>query len=107
MLAADAFVLSSRVETFGVVVVEALATGMPVIATRSGGPECIVTLDDGLLVGVGDVEGLGEAMVRLRDTVSRYDASDLKARCATRFGEAAFVSAVEGVYERVIKVGEA
>lgn len=43
MLWSDIFALPSRFETFGVVLIEALATGTTVIATRSGGPESIVT----------------------------------------------------------------
>ncbi len=39
----DVFVLTSKVETFGVVLIEALSTGLPVVATRCGGPEDIVT----------------------------------------------------------------
>lgn len=107
MLAADAFVLPSRIETFGVVVIEALATGLPVVATRSGGPECIITEADGLLVPPSDVEALSQALVAMRASVSRYDASDLKRRCAERFGEGAFVSAIERVYARVTTGGGA
>ncbi len=41
----DAFVLSSQYETFGVVIIEAMSCGLPVIATKCGGPESIVVDD--------------------------------------------------------------
>jgi len=62
MWRANAFVLPSYVETFGVVLIEAMATGLPVIATRSGGPEEFVTPEVGYLVSPGDIKQLGEAM---------------------------------------------
>jgi teichuronic acid biosynthesis glycosyltransferase TuaC len=65
---ADLLVSSSDSETFGVVLIEALASGVPVIATRSGGPDDIVTPEVGYLSMPGDVAGLADAMraARLR-----------------------------------------
>jgi glycosyltransferase involved in cell wall biosynthesis len=105
MHGADAFVLSSRIETFGVVLVEALATGLPLVATASGGPECIVTAADGILVPVGDLEALGDALVEMRGTASSYDPESLRSRCAERFGETALVHRLESVYARVTGTG--
>jgi len=50
LLEVDVMVVSSHYETFGVVAAEALMSGVPVIATRCGGPECIVQEGDSLLV---------------------------------------------------------
>lgn len=66
---ANVLVLASLHETFGVVLIEALSTGLPVIATRSGGPESIVTPEVGMLVGAGDAEELCSAMQRMRQEV--------------------------------------
>jgi len=63
----DAFVHPSRYETFGIVLVEALATGRPVVATRCGGPNEIVRDGDGILVDVDDVDGLATAMIEIME----------------------------------------
>lgn len=61
---ASLFVLSSAKETFGVVLIEALAMKLPVIATRCGGPVDILDSGLGALVNVDDVSELAEQMQR-------------------------------------------
>lgn len=88
MTAANCFVLPSRIETFGVVLIEALAMGLPIIATRCGGPESIVRPDNGILLNVDDVQGLAAALIRMRERQDEYDSSEIRKRCIDRFGEA-------------------
>lgn len=66
LAAADMFVLPSINEPFGLVVLEAMAAGLPIVATAGGGVPEIITDDvTGLLVPPGDIEALGAAMLRL------------------------------------------
>jgi len=56
-------------EPFGQVIVEGMASGLPVVATDAGGPREIITDGlNGLLYPPGDVDALAAAMVRLRDS---------------------------------------
>jgi glycosyltransferase involved in cell wall biosynthesis len=89
---ADCFVLSSRYETFGVVLIEALASGVPVVATRCGGPEDVVTAECGLIVEPENVAALAAAMQRIRDSHEAYNPESLKRNAARRFGPAAYVA---------------
>lgn len=68
--AADLFISPSRKEGFGLVVAEALACGTPVLATRSGGPEEIITPQTGKLTNTEDPEALRvslENMISIKD----------------------------------------
>jgi hypothetical protein len=64
--AASIFVLSSVNEPFGRVIVEAMACGVPVITTRSGGiPEIITHLQSGMLVPENDSAAISEAIMKI------------------------------------------
>ena len=69
----DIFLLSSKTESFSNAILEAMAAGLPVIATRVGGnPECVKEGVTGLLVPSGNPEEMAKAMLTLaRDPVLR------------------------------------
>ena len=63
---ADVFLMPSELESFGLAALEALACGLPVVATNQGGiPEVITDGEDGILCAVGDVPAMADAVVRL------------------------------------------
>jgi glycosyltransferase involved in cell wall biosynthesis len=77
--AADLLVLASRGETYGMVVTEALARGVPVLATDVGGvPEALG--QGGLLVPPGDPEAFGAALRRWLEDADLRDALRQAAR---------------------------
>ena len=65
---AHALVLSSRSEGIPKVIIEAMAHGLPVVATRVGGIPGIVTPEIGILVPPGDAAALSRALTRIHDS---------------------------------------
>lgn len=90
MTKADAFVLASDVETFGVVVVEAQAAGLPVVVTASGGPDHLVEPSNGLLVPVSDRGALRQALLEMRERAPHYNRLTISADAIRLFGPDAF-----------------
>ena len=85
---ARAFCLASRVEPFGIAILEAGAYHLPVVASRVGGiPEIVVDSESGLLVEPEDVQGLAAALDRvLRDGPLARDLGErLHQRVASEF----------------------
>jgi len=90
MEGADAFVLASRFETFGVVVIEALACGLPVVSTASGGPDHLIDATNGLLVPQSDHRALREALLQMCHRASQYDRAAIRAAVIRQYGPDAF-----------------
>ena len=81
MAALDVFVLMSAHEGLGLVVLEAMAAGVPVVATRVDG--CIEIIEEtraGVLIERGDIEGGAAAVVRLLNDCGRLEQMGRRAR---------------------------
>ncbi len=102
----DAFLLSSRSEGFSIATVQAMAAGLPVIATRSGGPEEIITDGvDGVFVPPDDPEAMAGAVVRIAadaDLRARIG-SAARATARARFSLAQMLESYEGIYREVLR----
>lgn len=88
MQEANCFVLPTRYEAFGAVLIEAMATGLPVIATRSGGPDHIVSEENGLLIDVDNTGQLVKAMEQMMQQHQKYSAELIRNRTLERYGQA-------------------
>lgn len=98
----DCFVLPSAIETFGVAYIEAMAAGLPVIATRCGGPENFVTEENGLLVDVNDIESLKGAMLSMYLSREKYDRATIAANITERFSASTVATRLLNVYSKVL-----
>jgi glycosyltransferase involved in cell wall biosynthesis len=98
----DVFVLASRHETFGVVLAEALMSGKPVVATRCGGPEDIVTPANGRLVPPEDPAALAAAIHDVLQAPQAFDAAALRADAVARFGLHAVGERLAALCEEVV-----
>ena len=99
---ANAYIQTSRIETFGVAMAEALAAGKPVISTRSGGPEGFINETNGILCGHETTE-IAEAMSSLVRTYADYDPELIRKNCHREFSAQALVSKLGTIYSEVLK----
>lgn len=95
-------VLSSDQETFGIVLVEAMFRGIPVISTICGGPEEIVTPITGLLCPKGDEVALADVMQKMKIHFKDYAPDEVRLYAQSRFSEEIIVKKLELIYNRCI-----
>ncbi len=101
----DLFVAPSRYESFGLIYVEAMAWGKPVIGCRAGGiPEVVTDRENGLLIAPDDIAGLRDALLRLcLDPSLRTRLGGQARRCAVeRFSREVFARTSAALYREII-----
>ena len=105
MRRADVFVLFSNFENLPCVLIEAQASGLPVVATRVGGVPELVPADGsrGLLVDAGDEAALQQALMAVLEAdATRFDPVLLRREAVQRFGYAAVGAAFGALYRQVL-----
>ena len=107
---ADLFLLPSENESFGLAALEAMACGVPVVASNTGGlPEVVTHGDSGYLFAPGDVGAMADAGIELLSDPARWRAVSAAARrvAVERFSATSVVPMYERLYERVVNGGTA
>ncbi len=102
----DVFVSASRSESFGIAMVEAMASGVPVVATRTPGAREIIDADKtGLLAPIGDAEALADAICELLDDPTKRERLKANAQrmVSERFTLDRMITKTEHVYQELLE----
>lgn len=95
------FALASEHETFGVVYIEALACGKPVIGTYNGGADDIIKDYNGIIIEKKDVEKLKDALVKMKNEYKTYDKNEIREKTILSYSENVLVEKLKGVYKEI------
>lgn len=99
----DAFVLVSHAETFGVVYIEAMSQGLPVIATACGGPEEFVNDSNGILIKPSSLDAVKDALLKMRAEIGRYDNVMIAKDISARFAPQVIAKQLDVIFKEVVE----
>lgn len=98
----DFFILPSLYENFGVVYIESMACGKPVIGTNAGGPSEIINKETGILVSPKDIEALIQAINYMLDHYQDYSSEKIYRYAKENFSYDVVGKKIDEIYRRMI-----
>jgi glycosyltransferase involved in cell wall biosynthesis len=102
---ADLSVLSSRYETFGTVVIESLACGVPVVATSVGVACEVINDTNGILVPPGEDQIMTEALNQMLETCRNYDKELIKNSISDKYSKETVGKQLVSLYRELVPDG--
>lgn len=103
MKKADASILPSRWDILPCVVIEALASGVPVPATRVGGLPELVSSDNGLLVEAENIEALAGGIHEILNRLNDYDRVSIAKSAHARYSFEAANRTLDRLYAEAVR----
>ena len=99
----DFLVSASILESFGCSIAEAQIQGIPVVATRCGGPESIVIPKTGILVDKGNEEALYQGVLEMLDTYTKYNCEEIRRYAEEKFSLDTISRKYYNIYQSILK----
>lgn len=103
MNSCDVLVLPSLSEGLGVVLIEAMACGKPVVATTCGGPEDIVTSHTGILVPPADEQALAQALLDVLSNGDRFSPAVIRQHALDNYAYEGIAARILDLYAEVLR----
>jgi glycosyltransferase involved in cell wall biosynthesis len=102
MQQADFLVFPSRHESFGLVIVEAMSCGLPVITTNKTAPKEFVDASCGILIEPDDTDAIAESLKKMISTHSSYNSAAIRQKAVEEFGLEKFGKKLLGIYTSLL-----
>nr|MDK2851243.1 hypothetical protein [Candidatus Cloacimonadota bacterium] len=83
----DLYVMPSRIESFSMVLIEAMSCGIPSVATDCGGPADIINATTGILCKSNNPGSIANAIISFKDQQNRFDAGKIRTYCLNHYSE--------------------
>lgn len=99
----DLLIHASRLETFGLVLIEAMACGLPVICFDNGGASDLLNETVGILVRDQNAASLGHAIVKMKKNITDYNPTQIRQQTIDRFGPETIAMRLLQLYTNVIQ----
>jgi L-malate glycosyltransferase len=98
----DALLLTSALETFSVVGIEALASGIPVISTKCGGPEDYILEDTGIFIEKFTENDVSKSMKEFIQNKEKYSSIKIKKICFENFDQLIVIHKINALYKKIV-----